>query len=209
MKIKNVVALLIVIIYIIGCGKVNIKKTGIGKTVVKETGTKKNNIKETGIKDTRSIANNSSVDPSEETYTENNIKETVIKDTLSNTNNLTVNPSKETYTENNKNQHKQSNSYEEKGTASFISDEYDGKMTASGVRYDRDKMTAAHPYLPFDTKVLVTNLRNKRTAELIIIDRFPPAKDRILNVSHRAAVELDLIESGIAKISIKIIGNSD
>ena len=180
MKIKNAVALLIVIIYIIGCGKVNIRETGIEKTVVKETGIEKNNTKETDIKGTRSITNSSGVDTG-----------------------------KGTETGNGKNSNKQSNPYEEKGTASFISDEYDGKMTASGVRYDRNKMTAAHPYLPFDTKVLVTNLRNNRTAEVIIIDRFSPAKDRILNVSYSAAVKLDLIESGIAKISIKIIENSD
>ena len=94
--------------------------------------------------------------------------------------------------------------YDETGIASFISDEYVGRMTASGVRYDRNKMTAAHPSLPFDTKVLVTNLRNKRTVEVIIIDRFTPSNDRILNVSHSAAVELDLVESGIAKIGIKM-----
>jgi rare lipoprotein A len=99
--------------------------------------------------------------------------------------------------------------YDETGIASFISDEYVGRMTASGVRYDRNKMTAAHPSLPFDTKVLVTNLRNKRTVEVIIIDRFTPSNDRILNVSHSAAVELDLVESGVAKIGIKIISISD
>jgi rare lipoprotein A len=82
-------------------------------------------------------------------------------------------------------------------------------MTASGVRYDRNKMTAAHPSLPFDTKILITNLRNKRKAEVIIIDRFSPTKDRILNVSYSAAVELDLVESGIAKVGIKIIANPD
>jgi len=68
-------------------------------------------------------------------------------------------------------------------------------------------MTAAHPSLPFDTKVLVTNLRNKRTVEVIIIDRFTPTNDRILNVSNSAAIELDLVESGIAKIGIKIISS--
>ncbi len=108
-----------------------------------------------------------------------------------------------------KNNDKQPILYDEAGIASFISDEYGGKMTASGVRYDRNKMTAAHPSLPFDTKILVTNLRNKRKAEVIIIDRFYPIKDRILNVSHSAAVKLDLVESGIAKVGIMIIANPD
>ncbi len=99
--------------------------------------------------------------------------------------------------------------FDETGNASFISDEYVGRMTASGVRYDREKMTAAHPTLPFDTRVLVTNLRNKRMVEVIIIDRFTPTNDRILNVSHSAALELDLVESGVAKIGIRIISNPD
>ncbi|MDR4503393.1 MAG: septal ring lytic transglycosylase RlpA family protein [Candidatus Scalindua sp.] len=100
---------------------------------------------------------------------------------------------------------KQPDRYDETGFAAFISDEYQGVMTASGVRYDRNKMTAAHPSLPFDTKIAVTNLRNKRSVEVIIIDRFYPSTDRILNVSHRAAEELDLIESGVAKVGIRIL----
>lgn len=51
-----------------------------------------------------------------------------------------------------KNSSKQSDLYDETGIASFISDEYDGKMTASGVRYDKNKLTAAHPSLSFGTK---------------------------------------------------------
>lgn len=57
---------------------------------------------------------------------------------------------------------KQSGRYDEVGIASFISDEYDGKMTASGVRYDRNKLTAAHPSLPFGTRILITNLGNTK-----------------------------------------------
>ncbi|GJQ58143.1 MAG: septal ring lytic transglycosylase RlpA family protein [Candidatus Scalindua sp. AMX11] len=103
----------------------------------------------------------------------------------------------------------QSEPYDETGIAAFISDEYDGAMTASGGRYDRNEMTAAHPSLPFDTKIVVTNLRNKRSVEVVIIDRFYPSTDRILNVSHRAAEELDLIESGVAKVGIRIIGDPE
>ncbi|GAN33137.1 MAG: septal ring lytic transglycosylase RlpA family protein [Candidatus Brocadia sp. AMX2] len=104
-----------------------------------------------------------------------------------------------------KNSSKQSDLYDETGIASFISDEYDGKMTASGVRYDKNKLTAAHPSLSFGTKILITNLMNKRKVEVIVIDRFYRTTDRIVNVSHRAGVELDLIESGIAKVGITII----
>ncbi|MCP4264598.1 MAG: septal ring lytic transglycosylase RlpA family protein [Candidatus Brocadiaceae bacterium] len=137
------------------------------------------------------------------------IMETVDKDgALSPKNILVEVPVKETEKEKNINDEKPV-VYDETGVASFISDEYVGRMTASGVRYDRNKMTAAHPMLPFDTKILVTNLRNKRTVEVVIIDRFTPSNDRILNVSHGAAVELDLVESGIAKIGIKVISDLD
>lgn len=100
---------------------------------------------------------------------------------------------------------RQSGLYNETGIASFISDEYDGKMTASGVRYDRNKMTAAHPSLPFGTKILITNLGNKKEAEVIVIDRFQRTTDRIVNVSYKAGLDLDLIESGIAKVGITVV----
>ncbi|TVM03536.1 MAG: hypothetical protein CV087_04780 [Candidatus Brocadia sp. WS118] len=99
--------------------------------------------------------------------------------------------------------------YYETGMASFISDEYDGKMTASGVRYDRNKLTAAHPSLPFGTKIFITNLGNKKKVEVIVIDRFQGITDRIVNVSYRAGMDLDLIESGIAKVGITIIEKSE
>ncbi len=101
---------------------------------------------------------------------------------------------------------KQSRPYDETGIAAFISNDYDGKMTASGVRYDRNKMTAAHPSLPFGTKILITNLGNKRRVEVTVTDRFQRTLDRIVNVSYKAGLDLDLIESGIAKVGITVVG---
>jgi rare lipoprotein A len=63
-------------------------------------------------------------------------------------------------------------------------------------------MTSAHPSLPFGTKILITNLGNNRKVEVIVIDRFHSTTDRIVNVSYRAGLDLDLIESGIAKVGI-------
>jgi len=189
MRIRKLLALCIGIICIIGCGRTNIRETNN-----KEANRREADIKETSLTEAK--------------REEANMREIVTKeDDISSANLLEV-PIKEEADKRNNND-KQSILYDEVGIASFISDEYDGKMTASGVRYDRNKMTAAHPSLPFDTKILITNLRNKRKAEVIIIDRFYPAKDRILNVSHSAAVELDLVESGITKVGIKIIANSN
>ena len=199
MRIRKLLALCIGIICIIGCGR----------TYIRETNNKEANRREADRKETsmrkvkREEANMRETVMKEDGRKEINMRESDISST-----NLLEVPIKEE-ADKRKNNDKQSNFYDEVGIASFISDEYDGKMTASGVRYDRNKMTAAHPSLPFDTKILVTNLRNKRKTEVIIIDRFYPMKDRILNVSHSAAVELDLVESGIAKVGIKIIANPD
>ncbi len=179
MRIKKLLALCIGIICIIGCGRMNIRDTNN-----KEVNSREADRKETIMRE---------IDMKEADISPTNLLEAPIKEEADKT----------------KNNDKQSVIYDEVGIASFISDEYDGKMTASGVRYDRNKMTAAHPSLPFDTKILITNLRNERKAEVIIIDRFNPTKDRILNVSHSAALELDLVESGIAKVGIKIIANPD
>ena len=204
MRIRNLLALCIGVIFIIGCGRANIRETNN-----KEAGRREADIKEPGMKDgKREDANMRENVINESDRKESNMREIVTKETDNSPVNLLEIPIKEE-ADKKKNNDKQSTIYDEVGNASFISDEYDGNMTASGVRYDRNKMTAAHPSLPFDTKILITNLRNKRKAEVIIVDRFSPTKDRILNVSYSAAVELDLVESGIAKVGIKIIANPD
>ncbi len=193
-RIKKYLALCIGIMCIIGCGRTYIRDADI-----KETSMKEDKMEETNMRE--NVTN-------EADRKETNMREIVTKKADISPANLSKVPIKGE-ADKRKNNDKQSILYDEVGIASFISDEYDGKMTASGVRYDRNKMTAAHPSLPFDTKILVTNLRNKRKAEVIIIDRFLPKKGRILNVSHNAAVELDLVESGIAKVGIMIIANPD
>ncbi|OOP56320.1 MAG: hypothetical protein AYP45_09680 [Candidatus Brocadia carolinensis] len=65
-----------------------------------------------------------------------------------------------------------------------------------------------HPLLPFGTKIFITNLGNKKKVEVIVIDRFHGTTDRIVNVSYRAGLELDLIESGIAEVGITIVEKS-
>jgi rare lipoprotein A (peptidoglycan hydrolase) len=184
MRIRKLLALCIGIICIIGCGRTNIRETNNKEVSRSEVGMRETVMKEDGRKE---------INMRESDISPTNLLEVPIKEEADKT----------------KNNDKQPILYDEVGIASFISDEYGGKMTASGVRYDRNKMTAAHPSLPFDTKILVTNLRNKRKAEVIIIDRFYPIKDRILNVSHSAAVKLDLVESGIARVGIMIIANPD
>jgi len=185
MRVRKLLALCVGIVCMIGCGRTTIRETVNKEVDIKEVSTREVKMKKAKK---REIVTN--------------------RDDISSVNLIEV-PLKEGTGKKNSNNNKRSVLYDETGIASFISDDYDDKMTASGVRYDRNKMTAAHPSLPFDTKILITNLRNKRKAEVIIIDRFSPTKNRILNVSHSAAVELDLVESGVAKVGINIIANSN
>jgi rare lipoprotein A len=84
----------------------------------------------------------------------------------------------------------------ESGMAAF----YSGGRTASGEITGPAGLTAAHRTLPFGTRVLVTNVRNGKTVVVRIIDRGPYGRGRIIDVSRAAARELDMIESGTARV---------
>jgi rare lipoprotein A len=90
----------------------------------------------------------------------------------------------------------------EKGTASYYADSLHGNPTASGEPYDKNAMTAAHPTLPFETKVKVTNLENNKSVVVRINDRGPHTKDRIIDVSGAAAKKLGLLDSGTAEVRV-------
>ena len=75
--------------------------------------------------------------------------------------------------------------------------------TASGEVFSPYKHTAAHRSLPFGTKVKVTNLRNDKTVQVVINDRGPYAKGRVIDLSKAAAKAIDM--KGIDKVHLKII----
>nr|WP_298415863.1 septal ring lytic transglycosylase RlpA family protein [uncultured Halomonas sp.] len=93
-------------------------------------------------------------------------------------------------------------SYVDEGQASYYSDIYQGRRTASGERYDRSAMTAAHPILPFGSRVAVTNLDNGREVVVRINDRGPFVRGRIIDLSYRAAERLGMIRSGVVPVRI-------
>lgn len=93
----------------------------------------------------------------------------------------------------------------ETGLASFYSDAFEGKKTASGDIYKSSKMTAAHRTLPFGTQVKVTNLSNNKSVTVTINDRGPFVKDRIIDLSKAAAVKLGYIDQGVTKVKIEPI----
>jgi rare lipoprotein A len=79
--------------------------------------------------------------------------------------------------------------------------------TASGEVMDGDGLTAAHRTLPLGTKVRVENLDNGRAVVVRVNDRGPFAKDRIIDLSKAAAEQLDMIEAGVARVSVSPVGD--
>jgi rare lipoprotein A len=88
------------------------------------------------------------------------------------------------------------------GVASYYGREFAGRRTASGERYDPHRLTAAHRSLPFGTRVRVTNLDNGRSVVVRVNDRGPQRRDRILDVSSRAAERLGFASAGLARVRI-------
>jgi rare lipoprotein A len=99
--------------------------------------------------------------------------------------------------------------YKEQGIASWYGPEFHSKKTSSGEQYDMYAGTAAHRILPFGTKVKVTNLENGKKTVVVINDRGPFAKDRILDLSYCCAKEIGLIGPGTASVALEVVGFSD
>ncbi len=93
----------------------------------------------------------------------------------------------------------------ETGVASWYGHPYHGRAAANGEIYDMEKMTAAHRTLPFNTWVRVYDLDNNKTTEVRIIDRGPFIDGRIIDLSHAAAREIEMIGPGVAKVRIEVI----
>ena len=94
---------------------------------------------------------------------------------------------------------------EETGIASWYGIPYHGRRTASGEIYDMEKLTAAHRSLPFQTWVEVTNLQNGKRVDVRITDRGPFVAGRIIDLSHRAARDIEMLGPGIVKVRLRVI----
>ena len=91
------------------------------------------------------------------------------------------------------------------GLGSYYADKFNGRPTASGTTYRPGQMTAAHNTLPFGTLIRVTNTRNGRSVDVTVTDRGPHTKGYIVDVSHRAAVQLGIIEAGVVPVQVTVI----
>lgn len=93
----------------------------------------------------------------------------------------------------------------QKGKASYYGTKFDGKTTANGEIFDMNKFTAAHPKLPFNTMVRVTNVQNNKSVVVRINDRGPFSKYRIIDLSKAAAEQIGMIEKGIVTVTIEVL----
>ena len=93
--------------------------------------------------------------------------------------------------------------YRAEGQASYYGARHHGNKTASGERFDQNALTAAHRTLPFGSRVQVTNLRNDKTVVVRINDRGPYAKKRIIDLSQKAAEQLDMLRDGVVPVRVE------
>ncbi len=91
------------------------------------------------------------------------------------------------------------------GKASWYGGRDIGRLTASGERYGRMDVTAAHRQLPFNSRVLVTNLRNGKQVVVRINDRGPYVKGRIIDLSFEAAKCIGMVSTGVIPVHLQIL----
>lgn len=90
------------------------------------------------------------------------------------------------------------------GIASYY---WQDQMTASGERFDRKAMTAAHRTLPLNTRVRVTNALNGRSIVVRINDRGPFKPGRVIDLSEAAAHHLDMQRLGLVQVKLQVVSN--
>ncbi len=94
----------------------------------------------------------------------------------------------------------------QRGLASWYGSEAQGGPTASGERFDKGKLTAAHRTLPLGTRVRVTNAHNGRSVEVRINDRGPyGGHNRIIDLSEAAARQLQMIDAGVVPVTVEVL----
>jgi len=90
------------------------------------------------------------------------------------------------------------------GTASYYAAKFQGRRTSNGERLDNDAYTCAS-YLPYDTWVRVTHLRNGKSVIVRVTDRFHPGGSHLVDLTLRAAKDIDMVRFGIARIRMEVL----
>ena len=90
-------------------------------------------------------------------------------------------------------------------TASYYAEDFHGKRTSNGERFNMNDYTCAHKSLPFNTILKVTNLANGKTCEVRVNDRGPFVASREIDLSKAAAIKLGMIGTGTTKVKLEIV----
>ena len=91
------------------------------------------------------------------------------------------------------------------GNASWYGKNLHGRITSNGEKFNKNDLTAAHKTLPFNTKVLVTNLKTNKSVKVRINDRGPFKPNRIIDLSEEAADKIEIKNQGIAFVKLQVI----
>lgn len=96
--------------------------------------------------------------------------------------------------------------YKTNVTATYYHDKFNGRKTASGAVFNNNKLTTAHPSLPFGTQLKVTNPINGKSVLVTVTDRGPFTKGRELDLTKKAFMEItDNKNKGLLQVDIEII----
>ena len=94
---------------------------------------------------------------------------------------------------------------EYKGTATYYGKNYTGRLTASGERFHKDSLTAAHKTFKFGTVVKVTNLINDSVRYVKINDRLPKSSSHIIDLSYGTAKQMNFLSRGVIPVTLEIV----
>lgn len=97
----------------------------------------------------------------------------------------------------------------ERGGASWYGSDFHGELTANGEKYDMESLTAAHKTLPFNTVARVVNQENDREVTVRINNRGPFVPGRVIDLSKKAAREIDIITKGLAEVELYLVEEGD
>lgn len=98
--------------------------------------------------------------------------------------------------------------YDETGMASWYGDQFNGRPTATGERFDMRALTAAHRTLPLPGLVEVTNLANGRRIVVRVNDRGPFVDGRIIDLSRGSAEALGMLSAGVGEVRVRYLGRA-
>jgi rare lipoprotein A len=93
----------------------------------------------------------------------------------------------------------------QRGMASWYGKQFQGRPTASGERFDRNKLTCAHKTLPLGSRIRVVHSGNGRSVVVRVNDRGPYSRRRIVDLSEAAARRLRMIDQGVAPVTLHVL----